>query len=84
MRFVNILYCRIEIKTKRIGGAFGGKATNSIPIGLAAVLGSHVTGRPCRLNADMKTCMSALGSRTPWSVDYKIGEYSQLLLNYYK
>jgi len=71
---------KIEIKTKRIGGAFGGKATNSIPIGLAAVLGSHVTGRPCRLNADMKTCMSALGSRTPWSVDYKIGFNSEGIL----
>ena len=65
---------RIEVKTKRIGGAYGGKATNSLVIALATALGAYVTGRPCRFHADLKTCMATLGSRLPYSLDYKLGE----------
>jgi len=64
---------KIEVKTKRIGGAYGGKATNSLVIALATALGTYVTGRPCRFHADLKTCMATLGSRLPYSLDYKLG-----------
>jgi len=56
-----------------MGGAYGGKATNSMIIAIAASVAAHVTGRPARFHADLKTCMSALGGRLPYSLDYTIG-----------
>ncbi|CAK8698330.1 uncharacterized protein LOC143448853 [Clavelina lepadiformis] len=64
---------KIEITTKRIGGAYGGKATNSLIAAAAATLGSYVTRRPVRFHADLKTCMSTFGSRVPYTIKYRLG-----------
>nr|CAB3267786.1 xanthine dehydrogenase/oxidase-like [Phallusia mammillata] len=64
---------KIELTTKRIGGAYGGKATNSIIVGCAAALASHCTRRPVCFHGDLKTCMTAFGTRTPFSIYYTVG-----------
>ena len=76
-RLFSKLYCRrIEMTTKRIGGAYGGKATNSQLTSCIAALAAHVTRRPVHFHATLETCMKMLGTRTPYTVNYEVGAYS--------
>ena len=57
-----------------MGGAYGGKAANSQLPSCIAALAAHVTNRPVHFQTTLETCMKMLGTRTPYTVQYKLGE----------
>nr|XP_002120933.2 xanthine dehydrogenase/oxidase-like [Ciona intestinalis] len=64
---------KIEVATKRVGGAYGGKSTNSLITSCAAALAAYCTRKPVRFHADLKTCMSTYGARVPYLLKYTVG-----------
>jgi len=57
-----------------MGGAYGGKASNSQLPSCIAALAAHVTNRPVHFQTTLEVCMKMLGSRTPYTVQYKLGK----------
>ncbi|CAF4000431.1 unnamed protein product [Rotaria sordida] len=64
---------RITCHVKRIGGAFGGKESRSIPPCAAIAVAAVKTGRPVRLTLDRHTDISITGHRHPFKIEYKVG-----------
>ncbi|CAF1125466.1 unnamed protein product [Rotaria sordida] len=64
---------RITCHVKRIGGAFGGKATRSIPPCIAIAVAAVKVGRPVRLHLERHIDMSITGHRHPFKITYKVG-----------
>ncbi|CAF2705216.1 unnamed protein product [Rotaria sp. Silwood2] len=67
-RNVNHITCHV----KRIGGAFGGKATRPLPLCLATAVAAVKLGCPVRLNLDRSTDISITGHRHPFKIKYKV------------
>ncbi|CAF2520096.1 unnamed protein product [Rotaria sp. Silwood2] len=72
-RDVSHVTCHI----KRIGGAFGGKETRSIPPCLAAAVAAVKLARPVRLNLERCVDMAITGQRHPFKIKYKIAFNSE-------
>nr|XP_039262043.1 abscisic-aldehyde oxidase-like isoform X1 [Styela clava] len=64
---------RFHIETGRVGGAYGGKATNSLITASAATLASYISGKPVRLHCDLERCMETYGCRPAYVADYTVG-----------
>jgi len=64
---------RTVVRTKRIGGGFGGKETRSIFISAAAAVAAQVTGKPVRMVLDRNVDMLITGGRHPFLGKYKVG-----------
>ncbi|XP_052202899.1 abscisic-aldehyde oxidase-like isoform X2 [Diospyros lotus] len=63
----------VRVVTRRVGGAFGGKATRSMHVATACALAAHKLGRPVRLYLNRKTDMVMAGGRHPMKVTYSVG-----------
>jgi xanthine dehydrogenase/oxidase len=63
----------ITVKTKRLGGGFGGKETRSELFSNLCALGCAITGRPVRIALDRATDMTVTGRRMPWECTYRVG-----------
>nr|XP_039264202.1 indole-3-acetaldehyde oxidase-like [Styela clava] len=79
---------RFNIVTPRIGGAFGGKASNSLLTATAATLASFISGRPVRLHSNLERNMETYGSRSAYVADYSVGfdnkgKLEGILITYY-
>merc|ERR1711892_268794 len=62
---------KINMTIKRLGGAYGGKATNSTHPAAAAALAAYKLNRPVRLVMDLASNMAAFGKRLPYLSKYK-------------
>ncbi len=63
----------VEVETRRLGGAFGGKEDQASGWACLASLGAVLTGRPVKLYLNRRDDMTATGKRHPYSSDFKIG-----------
>lgn len=63
----------VEIETRRLGGAFGGKEDQANGWAALAALGAVKTGRPVKIYLNRRDDMQATGKRHPYSSDFKIG-----------
>ncbi|HTX74148.1 MAG TPA: molybdopterin cofactor-binding domain-containing protein [Rectinemataceae bacterium] len=63
----------IEIETRRLGGAFGGKEDQAAQWAALAALGAALTGRTVKLYLGRREDMRWTGKRHPYSSDFKIG-----------
>ncbi|CAG7720322.1 unnamed protein product [Allacma fusca] len=70
---LNIPNNSIDIKVKRCGGAFGGKANRSTQVAVAAALASHITRKPVRIVLDMEHGFEMMGKRLPYYAEYEVG-----------
>ncbi|KAL9980565.1 hypothetical protein ACROYT_G009168 [Oculina patagonica] len=70
---LDIPYNRITVRTKRLGGAFGGKDSGSFPVSCATAIAAYKTGRPVRSVLDRKEDMISTGKRHPFLARCKIG-----------
>jgi xanthine dehydrogenase/oxidase len=52
---------RVVVRTKRIGGGFGGKESRTVPIAAAAAIAAFKTHRPVRINVDRDVDMLISG-----------------------
>ncbi len=63
----------VEVETRRLGGAFGGKEDQASGWAALAALGAVKTGRPVKLYLNRRDDMTSTGKRHPYSSDFKIG-----------
>ena len=70
----------IDVKTKQLGGAYGGKITRANMVAVAASLGCYATNKPVRVALDLQTDLELLGKRFPWYAKYQIGVSNDGLL----
>jgi xanthine dehydrogenase molybdopterin-binding subunit B len=57
---------------KRVGGGFGGKITQSVPIAAAVAVAAKVMKRPVRMQLDRNTDMIMTGKRHPYQNEYQV------------
>ncbi|GAB0087782.1 hypothetical protein DMENIID0001_021290 [Sergentomyia squamirostris] len=62
----------INIRVRRIGGAFGGKIFRNGVVACATALACYLLNRPVRMVLPMDTNMRAIGKRFPARIDYKV------------
>ncbi|MEM1304502.1 MAG: molybdopterin cofactor-binding domain-containing protein, partial [Planctomycetota bacterium] len=62
----------VVCECRRMGGAFGGKETQSALTAVMASIVAHRTGRPARLVLDRADDMLITGKRHPYQTDYRI------------
>ncbi|UZJ56031.1 hypothetical protein CBS101457_005351 [Exobasidium rhododendri] len=64
---------RVTVRTKRLGGGFGGKETRSIPLTCTMALASFISGHPVRCMLDRDEDILVSGQRHPFKSTWKIG-----------
>ncbi|XP_049875013.1 xanthine dehydrogenase-like [Pectinophora gossypiella] len=64
---------RIDIKIRRLGGAYGIKVSRSTQVAVACSLVTQKLNLPCRFIQSLTTNMRAVGKRFPCSTDYEVG-----------
>ncbi|RUS82188.1 hypothetical protein EGW08_010070, partial [Elysia chlorotica] len=63
----------INITVPRVGGAFGGKSTDTTTLASATSLAAFLSRRPVRFSMDLSSNMRTLGKRPPYKATYKAG-----------
>jgi xanthine dehydrogenase/oxidase len=63
---------RVVCRTKRLGGAFGGKQSRSSLAALPVALAAHKLKRPVRIMFDRDEDMMVTGGRNPFLFKYKV------------
>jgi xanthine dehydrogenase large subunit len=63
----------VEVETRRLGGAFGGKEDQAALWACLASLGAFLTGKPVKIYLNRRDDMVCTGKRHPYSSDFKIG-----------
>jgi xanthine dehydrogenase large subunit len=58
---------------RRMGGAFGGKETQSVQWAAMAALAARVTGRPAKIRLDRDDDMAMTGKRHDFEIDWEVG-----------
>uniref|UniRef100_A0A158QP00 Ald_Xan_dh_C domain-containing protein n=1 Tax=Haemonchus placei TaxID=6290 RepID=A0A158QP00_HAEPC len=64
---------KVTVRVKRIGGAFGGKASQSLPPGVWAAVAAHAVKRPVSVMLTRNEDMLITGKRHPIMVKYRVG-----------
>jgi len=64
---------QVEVRVRRIGGGFGGKESQSTPIGALAALAAFHLRKPVKLRLDRRTDMAATGKRHDMQVSWEAG-----------
>ncbi|MBN2894159.1 MAG: xanthine dehydrogenase molybdopterin binding subunit [Bacteroidales bacterium] len=63
----------IEVEIRRMGGAFGGKETQSAIYAIWATLLANVTGNPVKVRLERHVDQQITGKRHPFETNYKVG-----------
>jgi xanthine dehydrogenase large subunit len=63
----------VRVETRRLGGGFGGKETQSGHLAVWAALAAHRTGQPVKMRLDRDDDFLITGKRHPFSFDYTVG-----------
>lgn len=62
---------KVVVKTKRMGGGFGGKESRTNVSGLPVALAAYILGRPVRIMLDRDEDMAITATRHPFYFKYK-------------
>lgn len=86
---LNLRNNEVQIKTQRIGGGYGGKATRCNFAACAAALAAYKLNRPTRFVQTIESMMGSLGKRWPCNVEYssfvkQSGKLVKLLAKFYE
>eukprot|EP00756_Hemistasia_phaeocysticola_P005791 Hpha_TRINITY_DN13504_c0_g1::TRINITY_DN13504_c0_g1_i2::g.111519::m.111519/K00106/XDH; xanthine dehydrogenase/oxidase len=68
---------RVVAKTKRMGGAFGGKESRNIFLSCAVAVAAQHVGQPVKIMMDRDVDMSTTGTRHPFLARWKVGFSSE-------
>ncbi|MEL6415258.1 MAG: xanthine dehydrogenase molybdopterin binding subunit [Pseudomonadota bacterium] len=63
----------VTVEVRRMGGAFGGKETQSTLVAAIAALATEKTGRPAKLRLDRDDDMIMTGKRHDFAIEYQAG-----------
>jgi xanthine dehydrogenase large subunit len=72
-KVLNVPDAAVTVEVRRMGGAFGGKETQSAQWAAIAALAARITGRPCKIRLDRDDDMCLTGKRHDFLADYEIG-----------
>jgi len=72
-RVLGLAMNAVEVETRRLGGAFGGKEDQAAQWAALAALGAAKTGKTVKVYLNRREDMRWTGKRHPYSSDYKIG-----------
>ena len=64
--------CRINIRVRRLGGAYGGKITRANMPATACAIAADKFNCPVRLVMNFNTNLEAIGKRLPYLIKYKV------------
>ncbi len=64
---------RVVVRTKRLGGGFGGKESRPVAFAAVMALAARKTGRPVRSMMDRDEDMAWSGQRHPFKATWKVG-----------
>ncbi|KIH53243.1 aldehyde oxidase and xanthine dehydrogenase, molybdopterin binding domain protein [Ancylostoma duodenale] len=64
---------KVIVRVKRVGGAFGGKCTQSLPPAVCAAVAANALKRPVSVVMSRTEDMLSTGKRHPAMVKYKVG-----------
>ena len=64
---------KVDCKTRRLGGGFGGKESQATIFAGIAALAAHKLKKPVKIRLDRKTDMTVSGKRHDFKVNYKTG-----------
>ncbi|XP_030374469.1 indole-3-acetaldehyde oxidase-like [Scaptodrosophila lebanonensis] len=67
---LNLRSNEVQVKTRRIGGGYGGKATRCNMAAAAAALAAYKLNRPVRFVQSLESIMNTLGKRWAFHCDY--------------
>lgn len=86
---LNLKNNEIQVKTRRLGGGYGGKATRCNLVACAAALAAYKLNRPVRFVQSLESMMDTLGKRWPCNFDYdfyvkKSGKFVKLISKFYE
>ncbi|XP_012285981.1 xanthine dehydrogenase [Orussus abietinus] len=70
---LDVPFNRINIRVKRLGGAFGGKESRGMLITLPVAIAAHRLRQPVRCMLDRNEDMMISGNRHPFLCKYKVG-----------
>ena len=77
---VSLIYClisfhfaRINAEVRRIGGGYGGKITNPIPIACACAVAATKLNKPVRMVLDIENMIEMCSGRFPFMISYEVG-----------
>ncbi|MEE9315159.1 MAG: xanthine dehydrogenase molybdopterin binding subunit [Rhizobiaceae bacterium] len=63
----------VDVRVRRMGGAFGGKESQPTIIAAIAALAAKATGKPCRFRLRRDDDMAATGKRHGFVMNYEVG-----------
>lgn len=63
---------QVSVETRRMGGGFGGKESQSAQWACIAALAAQQSGRPCKLRLDRDDDMSATGKRHGFAYEWSV------------
>ncbi|XP_078350679.1 xanthine dehydrogenase/oxidase-like [Oculina patagonica] len=72
-RALGVPHNRVVVRTKRLGGGFGGKESRNCFLTNAVAVAAAKTGRPVRCMFDRDEDIKSTGMRSPFLAKYKIG-----------
>nr|XP_017009207.2 LOW QUALITY PROTEIN: indole-3-acetaldehyde oxidase [Drosophila takahashii] len=86
---LNVKSNEVQVKTRRIGGGYGGKATRGNLAAAAAAVAAHKLNRPIRFVQSLESIMTTLGKRWAFHCDYdffvqKSGKISGIVSRFYE
>ncbi|EOD37049.1 hypothetical protein EMIHUDRAFT_226032 [Emiliania huxleyi CCMP1516] len=62
----------VDVRVRRIGGAYGGKLNAHLPTAIAAAVAAAKHGRPVRLHNDRSDDMASTGGRPPMEGSFRL------------
>jgi len=70
---LNIPSAKIDSKVRRLGGGFGGKASQATIFAAMSALGAFITQKPVKIRLNRHTDMTATGKRHNFKVFFTVG-----------
>ncbi|KAF2368635.1 Aldehyde oxidase/xanthine dehydrogenase molybdopterin binding [Trinorchestia longiramus] len=71
---------QVVVRTKRLGGGFGGKESRSVMISVPAAVAAKITGRPVRVVLERAEDMLMTGTRHPFFAKWRVSFNKQGVL----
>ena len=63
----------VQVQTRRMGGGFGGKESQSNAVACACAVAAMITGKPCKMRLDRDDDMTITGKRHDAAIKYRVG-----------
>ena len=63
----------VRCETRRMGGGFGGKESQSNHLAIICAVAAQITGRPCKMRYDRDDDFILTGKRHDFRIDYAVG-----------